>query len=111
MHGFVKSFQNIRNWVESTSKFQLALYMASLALDAPSIFTSFRNAIHESSMLCGFDMAANGSVDSGLTIEGAVGLGVIEKVGTNGFDIAFGVTVFLFTCTDAGTIAMGFGVY
>lgn len=45
-------------------------------------------------MLCGFDMAANGSANSRLTTEGAVGLGVIEKVGTNGFDIAFGFRVY-----------------
>lgn len=62
-------------------------------------------------MLCGFDMAANGSADSRLTTEGAAGLGVIEKVGTNGFDIAFGAKVFLLTHTDAGIVAMGFRVY
>ena len=61
-------------------------------------------------MLCSFDMATDDSANSRSTTEGATGLDAAEKVETNGFDIAFGGTILLLTCTDAGILAVGFGM-
>lgn len=70
---------------------------------------SSKNAMYESSMLCGFG-AADVLADSGFTAAGVTCLGVEAKLAADVFGFGFRAADSLLTRTDAGTMDVSSGV-
>lgn len=70
---------------------------------APSAFISSKNAIYESSILCGFSADEEFAVSCFTTVGAAVGRVAAATDERDGFGFDFGIADSLLTRTDAGT--------